>query len=189
MADYMDDFEMPDSDQAKADSRLHVRFTLEARPDNAKIEADGGMHYRNIEFIMIRIPGDKTLTVYRPVQPYDKIRFRDKYESFKKNADAPQLGTPLATWPLIPPSQVQELAYINCVTVEQLAGMSDTGTQAMIGLIALRQKAQRFLEAQSGQAGANKLAAELEQRDNAIAALQAQVNELAARAEKASKGK
>lgn len=187
--DYIEDFETPTSSNAMADARLNVRFSLEPRPDNAKIEATGEQHYRDIEFITIFIPGDKTLSVHRPVMASDKIRFRDKYVQFKQNLTIPTVGTPLAFWPLVSPAQRQELAYLNCQTVEQLAGMSDTGTQSMIGLLSLRQKAVRFLEAQTSQAGANKLAAELEQRDNAISALEQQVADLAKLVEKSNKGK
>lgn len=187
--DYIEDFETPTSANAQADARLNVRFTLEPRPDNAKIEATGEQHYRDVEFVTIFIPGDKTLSVHRPVQASDKIRFRDKYAHFKQNLSAPTVGIPLVTWPLASPAQKQELAYLNCQTVEQLAGMSDTATQSMLGLLSLRQKAQRFLEAQQSQAGANKLAAELEQRDNAISALEQQVADLAKLVEKSNRGK
>lgn len=187
--DFIEDFETPNSANTQADARLNVRFSLEPRVDNAKTEEAGETKYRDIEFVTIFIPGDKTLSVHRPVQASDKIRFRDKYTQFKQNLTVPTIGTPLAFWPLVSPAQRQELAYLNCQTVEQLAGMSDTATQSMIGLLTLRTKAQRFLEAQESQAGSNKLAAELSQRDDAIAALQAQVADLAARADKASKGK
>lgn len=187
--DYIEDFETPTSASLAADARLNVRFSLEPRLDNAKIAETGKEAYRDVEFVTIFIPGDKTLTVHRPVQASDKIRFREKYTHFKQNLSAPTVGTPIVTWPLASPAQKQELSYLNCVTVEQLAGMSDTATQSMIGLLTLRTKAQRFLEAQESQAGANKLAVELAQRDDAIAALQAQVKELAEKADKASKGK
>jgi hypothetical protein len=187
--DFIEDFETPTSANRQADERLNVRFTLEPRPDNAKIEATGEQHYRDVEFVTIFIPGDKTLSVHRPVQASDKIRFREKYQHFKQNLSVPTVGTPLAFWPLVSPAQRQELQYLNCQTVEQLAGMSDTATQSMIGLLTLRTKAQRFLEAQSSQAGANKLTAELAQRDDAIAALQSQLEALAKTVEKSSKGK
>lgn len=188
-SDYMEDFEMPDADAEKLDRKLNVRFSMEARIDRAKTEAEGKECYRDIEFISIFIPGDKTLSVHRPVMPVDKNRFRLQYKQFKDNASETVLGTPLSTWALIGPSQRKDLEYLNCRSVEQLAGMSDIGAQSMHGLIALRQKAQNYLKAKEEDAGLIKMVAELQQRDDAIAALQAQVTALAALAETKHKGK
>lgn len=185
--DAVEDFVMPDSDQAKMDARLNVRFSLEARIDHAKTEETGEEHYRDIEFVTIFIPGDKTLTVHRPVQASDKFRFRDRYKQFKDNLKEPDSGTPLSTWPLATPSQKKELEFLNCRTVEQLAGMSDGACQSMMGALSLRNKAQSFLKAKESDAGANKLAAELQKRDEEIAALKAQVADIVAHARKNEK--
>ena len=48
MVDYVDEFEMPTSDVVRADARLNVRFSLEPRLDNAKIELTGKEAYRDI---------------------------------------------------------------------------------------------------------------------------------------------
>lgn len=187
--DSVEDFVMPDSDQAKMDARLNVRFSLEARIDHAKTEATGEEHYRDIEFVTIFIPGDKTLTVHRPVQASDKFRFREKYKHFKENLKDPEVGTPLSTWPLATPSQKKELEFLNCRTVEQLAGMSDSACQSMMGAVALRNKAQTFVKARESDAGLIKITAELSKRDDTIAALQAQINDIVANARKVEKDK
>lgn len=192
MANYdgsTDDFEMPDEDQAKADRRLNVRFTLEPRIDHIKTAETGETHYRNIEFVTILIPGDKTLSVHRPVMPSDKYRFQSRYESFKRNLTNPIEGTPLAGWPFISPGQVRELEYLNCRTVEELAGMTDTAVQGGAGFLALRQKAQKFLEAQRDNAGLVKLQTQIDAKDNQIAAMQDQIDKLAEAVQKATKGK
>ena len=177
--DAIEDFVMPDSDQEKMDRRLNVRFSMEARLDHAKTEATGVEHYRDLEFVTIFIPGDKTLSVHRPVQVSDKMRFRDKYRHFKENLKEPETGTPLSVWPLVSPSQRKELEYLNCRTVEQLAGMSDAACQNFMGAIALRAKAQSYLKAKTEDAGLIKITAELQQRDDTIAAMQAQLSALA----------
>lgn len=192
MANYdgsTDDFEMPDEDQARADRRLNVRFTMEPRIDHIKTAETGETHYRSLEFVTILIPGDKTLSVHRPVMPSDKVRFQQRYEIFKKNQSNPIIGTPLAGWPFIAPGQVKDLEYMNTRTVEELAGMSDVAVQNMSGLLSLRQKAQKFLEAQKDNSGLVKLTAELEQRDNTIAAMQDQINQLAEAVKIATKAK
>ena len=174
-----DDFVMPDSDNEKFDKRLNVRFTIEARIDHAKTQETGQEHYRDLEFVTIFIPGDKTLSVHRPVQTSDKIRFRENYRNFKENLKAPEQGSPLNVWPLVSPSQRKELEYLNCRTVEQLAGMSDLACQSMMGAIGLRLKAQTFLKAKLEDAGLIKMTNELQQRDDQIAALQDQLTKLA----------
>ena len=187
MLDYIDDFETPSTKTAEMDAALRVHFTKEARLDTAKTEETGQEHYKDVDFVTIIIPADKTLSVHRPVMRSDKIRFAAKWRAFEQNQKEPESGTPLATWPLVSPGQRKELEYLGCRTVEQLALISDAGAQSMMGLISLRQKAERFLKAKENDAGAVKLAAQLAAQDDAIAALKAQVVELAALAEKKGK--
>ena len=174
-----DDFVMPDSDNEKFDRRLNVRFSIEARIDHAKTQETGQEHYRDLEFVTIFIPGDKTLSVHRPVQTSDKIRFRENYRNFKENLKTPEQGSPLNVWPLVSPSQRKELEYLNCRTVEQLAGMSDLACQSMMGALGLRLKAQTFLKAKLEDAGLIKMTNDLQKRDDQIAALQDQLTKLA----------
>jgi hypothetical protein len=134
-----------------------------------------------VEYVHILIPGDKTLSVFRPVMPSDKARFSVQYAKWAQNRGESQFGTPLAGWPNLTESQRKELAYFNIHTVEQLAGVADNFAGQMMGVQQLKQSAQKYLDASKERAPTLKLLKELEQRDNAIAAMQEQLNKLAAR--------
>jgi hypothetical protein len=163
----------------KDDAKLFVTFSLESRLDKrATQEANDGMNkYRDVEFITIRVPGDKTLSIHRPVVHSDKMRFPLQYAAFKNSVTGDQvIGTPLALWPGCKPSQAQELAYFNVRTVEQLAAMPDgVGGASMMGVQALRLAARQFVAARKEEAPLLKVQAELKQRDDQIAALTDQV--------------
>lgn len=164
------------------DKRLLVRFSLESRVDRkATAEAgDGVIRYKNVEFVTIHIPGDKTLNVHRPVMPSDKQRFPLQYAAFKNSGVGNDgiIGTPLSIWPGCTPAQASELAYFNVRTVEQLAAMPD-GVRAsqMMGVNALRNAARAFVENNKQQAPLLKVQAELKERDQQIAALTETVKE------------
>lgn len=163
------------------DKRLFVQFSVESRLDKkATAESNDGLNkYRNVEFITIRIPGDKTVSIHRPVVPSDKVRFALQYAAFKNSTTGEQIvGTPLALWPGCSPSQAQELQYFNVRTVEQLAAMPDgAGAANMMGVQALKQAARSFLQHARENAPIVKMQAELAQRDNVIAAQAAQLKD------------
>jgi hypothetical protein len=155
--DNLNDFEMPDSNQELADRRLNVRFSLEARMDQQRTAEAGEEKYRDIEYVTILIPGDKLLTVHRPVQQSDKIRFRERYKAFKESKPEVLQGSPLAAWALITPSQRKELEYLNVHTIEQLSEISDSSGQAFMGFQGLKLKARQWLQAKAADAPLVKL--------------------------------
>ena len=55
-------------------------------------------------------------------------------------------GTPLAEWPLMSRSQVEELSFHHVKTVEQLIKMSDVQASKFMGMNDLRRKAKVWLE-------------------------------------------
>jgi hypothetical protein len=153
------------------DKRLMVVFSHEPRLDKTRSVEEGRNVYRDVEFVTIRIPGDKTLSIHRPVNVSDKHRFPMQYQAFKNAAGQLLSGTPLQTWPGITPAQVKELEYFNVRTVEQLASMADTGAAQMMGVQKLKRSAQQYIAAAKDAAPLLKVQAELETRDNEIAAL------------------
>ena len=160
------------------DKRLFVVFSLVGRIDNAASTAEGRNIYRDVEFVTIRVPGDKTMSVHRPVRPSDKQRFPLQYAAFKNKQGEIVIGTPLTLWPGIRPAQIKELEYFNIRTVEQLAAMADgVGGAQMMGITALRHAARTFVSAAKEQAPLLAVQKELEARDNTITALQAQMQE------------
>lgn len=162
-----------------ADRSLVVRFTLEARPDAEKSVEAGRAIYRDREYISILIPGDKTLSVFRPTIPSDKNRFPRQYAAFKNSQGESIIGTPLIGWPQVTEAQRKELDYFNIRTVEQLANVADGFASNMMGVQALKQAAQKFIAQSKDSAIVNKLNTELAQRDTLLATMQEQMAAMA----------
>lgn len=161
--------------QQKMDEQLLVRFMIQPRQDKTQSIEAGRPVFRDCEFIEIRVPGSRD-AIARPARPSDIERFPRHYEAFKKRAEMPQEGTPLAEWPIITRSLAEELSFLNIKTVEALASVADTHMGKIRGLAGFKRKAQEWLDLAKDDAPLEKLHAELEKRDNTIAA-QAQMLE------------
>lgn len=179
----MADFVTTD-DTSAADRSLSVRFSMQSRIDQTATEKEGRPIHKDVEFVTILIPGDKTLTINRPVRKSDMARFPTQYASFKAARGAVVTGTPLSGWPLITESQRRELEYFNIVTVEQLADVNDSFAGTMMGVHQLKQAAQRYISAAKERVPALQLTKELAERDTQIKALQDQLTKLVALVEK-----
>jgi uncharacterized coiled-coil protein SlyX len=167
------------SEAHDADRSLVVRFTMEARPDHEKSAEAGRAVYRDREYISILIPGDKTLSVFRPTIPSDKNRFPRQYAAFKNSQGEAVIGTPLIGWPQVTEAQRKELEYFNIRTVEALANVADGFASNMMGVQALKQAAQKFIAQSKDSAIVNKLNTELAQRDTLLATMQEQMASMA----------
>lgn len=166
------------------DENLYVEF--EMVPVLQKFETDkhGRPIYKDVAFVHIRFPGDKTKVVRRPVKevsdlsgPSDMERFPKQWAAFKSQGQVATIGTPLEQWPLLSRSQVAELKALNIFSVDQLAAMPDTGL-TWLGSRELRQQAQNFLKTATDTSFASKLTAQLENLSQEVARLQAENKEL-----------
>lgn len=135
-----------DSKQSEADSALLVRFFIKPVQDkSASLEA-GRPIFKETVYIDIRIPGERDSAAVRPASNHDIKRFPRHYAAFKVRNDDPQeIGTPLAEWPVISRSQAEELSFFNVKTVEQLAGMPDSGNHQFRGVVSLKNQAKEWL--------------------------------------------
>ncbi|MEF8758316.1 MAG: hypothetical protein V5B36_00890 [Candidatus Accumulibacter sp. UW25] len=165
------------------DTGLNVVFSTEACLSKLKTWENGGVpQYVDMDFITITPPGlEMTFTVHRPVTDYDQWRFPVEYKAWKDGQGAILVGTPLAIWPIMTPSQIKELEVVGIRTVEQVAQLSDS-VQGIRSAAKLRQAAKDFLEQAHNTAAQGLLQQQLEESkaEHAaqIAALQAQVAEL-----------
>ena len=143
------DFDVADFDgskKAQLDKQLLVKFFYKTRPDSVATQEQGRPMFKDVEYIDIKVPGSRGTGVCRPVRPADKQRFPEHYEAFKKRVEAPVTGTPLAEWALIPRSAVEQLAFANVKTVEQLATLSDSYAGQMHGGYGYKKIAKEYLE-------------------------------------------
>lgn len=166
---------------SQGDEALAVRFYTRPRRDEAASLREGRPIYRDVEYVIVAPPGEKLNISDHPATDKDRRRFPRQYAAFKANAKADGVvGTRLSEWPMVSASQVEELKYFNCHTVEQLAAMPD-GNLANVGSItALKKQAQDYLALAKGSAPTVQLRAELDQSRVMLEAMQRQMAEQAA---------
>lgn len=158
--------------QAEQDAKLLVKFEIRERQDLDLSAKEGRPIFKEVEYIDIRIPGDRSSTVCRPATFHDKQRFPKHYEAFKERVEYREDGTPLTEWPLIPRTMVNELAFFNVKTVEHLVSMSDSNAQKFAGIRTLQQKAKDWLDKVSGDAVESRLREEINEKDAKISSLE-----------------
>ena len=163
------------------DENLLVKFYHKAVPDQNRTKEEGRPIYKEVVYIDIRQPGNRTSAVARPVRQTDIARFPKHYERFMARQDQETYeGTPLKEWPGLTRGQVEEMKFFNVHTVEQLAAVSDSNASNFMGLQALKTKAKAYLEASKDNAAAEKLA----ESNKRIEELERKLEELMAAAPK-----
>ncbi len=176
------------------DKRLYVNFSMHPRLNTQKSADAGRPIFDDVEYVMIMVPGDANSIVHRPIMDIpgrsDLERFPMQYQAFKNRKDQDSAaGTPLSVCGFLTQGQIRELEFFHVKTVEHLANMPDSNANKFMGIQDLKRKAQDFLRVASDRAPLTAMRSELEHRDNQIAALQAQVAELLAAAQKPKRGK
>jgi len=119
-----------------------------------------------VEFVNLKVPGDKTLEIDVEATDEYRARFGRKYAAYKQMQG--MTGTPIDEWSDVPDGFKRELAYLGFRYVEQLAGAPDSAFTRIMGGIQWRVKAQAFLN--RGKVGA----------DDLVKQQQAQIDELKA---------
>lgn len=148
----------------KDDDKLFVRFFIHARIDNIKSAEEKRPIYKDVDYIQIMQPGNKDSIIMRPATDMDKVRFVEHFRKYElRTGEQHMEGTPLTDWPGIRRSQAEELKFFHCHTVEQLAGLSDSNAQNIMGIHMLKQKAQEYLLSADKNATNEKLSAAEEQ--------------------------
>jgi hypothetical protein len=157
------------------DSLLVKFFSLSVR-DEGKSRAAGRPIYIDRDHVEIRVLGDRTNFIAREATPADIDRFPRHYQAYKtRTTTKPIEGTPLAEWAVITRAQVDELAYFNVRTVEQLSRIPDNRLGAIFGLAGLKERAKAWLAATGDTRAAEELARKLQERDLKIAELSQQI--------------
>jgi hypothetical protein len=141
------------------DDGLNVEFFWEGVKDEEQSATQGRPVFRDVEFVRVQVPRDKTNIIERAVRDMDKTRWPAEYRSFKAGLTETR-GTPLRLWQVVPalkPSQIKELEYHGIHTAEQLGNVSD-GNLSRIGLYReWRDKAREFVKDPAASAPVSKL--------------------------------
>ena len=170
----------PSSRQSQ-DEQLLVKFFVKPREDAKASKEEGRPIFKDVEYIDIKIAGNRAGGACRPASFEDKQRFPRHYAAFKQRTEVPTEGTPLIEWSLISRSQAEELSFYHVKTVEALATLNDNAASKFMGLNGLKAKAKAWLEHAKESAGEEKLHEELGKRDETIELLQKQMAEMQAK--------
>ena len=171
------------------DTGVIVEFYNHAQLMEFESEKEGRPIYKDIPFISIDFPGDKTKRVCRPVKmeatattPSDLQRFPRQWDAFKNQMEQVTTGTPITEWAPLSKSEALELKGMKINTVELLASLPDTALN-FFGARELRNKAKNWLDTAKTGSISTQVMAELDQlkADNAV--LRKQMSELNAREE------
>jgi hypothetical protein len=100
-----------------------------------------------VDFVNIKVPGDKTLEIDETVTEMHKRRFARKFSAYKQLQEID--GTPIADWSDVPEGLRRELNYQGFRFIEQVAGAPDSAFARIMGGIQWRVKAQSFLNKDS----------------------------------------
>jgi hypothetical protein len=152
------------------DKECYVEFRLEAVRMEAESEREGRPIYRDMPFIRIMFPGDKTKVVDRPVSDTDKQRFSHQWAVFERQGEQVQSGTPITEWPFLTKSEALSLKGIGIHTVEQLANVAD-GNLTWLGARDYRERAKSWLAAANDSSIVSQLTAQIEALKADLAAL------------------
>lgn len=167
-----------------------VEFYLRPIVDAEKTKEAGRTVHSDGVYVRISNPGDRTHEVNRPLRETDKVKYRLQWNAFQ--AEKPQdaaSGTLLSVWGPISPAQVEDYRYLRVVTVEQLAGLSDSNITALgAGARAHRQQARDFLESAKSNAPLLRVQAELQEERTQRAVLEKTVKEQGERLEALMRG-
>lgn len=166
------DFGVDDFNDNNMYKGIHVRFYIHPVKDEAASIEAGRPVYKDVEFVEKFAPGNSSNIPRGKVTELDRRNFPQQYAKFKAGDNEQIVGTPLTEWSLITRSQVEELAYIKCRTVEQLAEINDAACNSMPGLYELKRKAKAFIERAKDNAPLEKLMAENDALLARVAALE-----------------
>ena len=157
----------------------------------AKRNKDGS--YRNVEYVTILTPGDAKSQPRHKVTDEIRQKYAQHYRLFRQGLEVTSDGTPLETWPVLTPAQIQDLKANNIFTVEQLRDTPDSNDHRIPLIRTLKNRAKQWLETKEK---ADVLDAQVRENENLrqgqsmleqqLADLQAKFNSMASNQETAA---
>jgi len=157
------------------DMALAVEFFVKA-VENPRLSIEEGRPiFEDREFIRIRFPADNKRELVAPANEMHFVsnqrrqmtyaeRFANVYHAFKNSEADFVSGTPLSELPVLTEAKRAELRAQNIKTVEQLAGLTDTGLRKIgMGARDLVVAAQAYLDRAKGTSEVAELKRQLEE--------------------------
>ena len=172
------------------DSRLYVTFYKKPQENAFQSQINGRPIFEDVVFCRIIAPGDSLAIPDAPANEDDKRRFPLQWQHFLNTGGNEETtsGTPLASWPLLTRSQVEELRSMKFFTVEQVANASDQqitriGMLAGMGAFAFREAADRYLRVANDAAALAKAEEATKESKALLEAQHAKIEEMAIKME------
>lgn len=158
-----------------------VAFGMYPKVNTAKTAAAGYEVFEEIEFVKIRVPGDRHFEYFQPATDSHRRRFPKAYHSFKERTEgrAGIVGMPIEQWPAVNRSQGMTLKGAGIHTVEELAAVGEQNVDRL-GLNGreLRDRARTYIATAKDTAEAQRIAAERDALQAQLKAMQAQIDGL-----------
>ena len=168
------------------DKGLFVTFYTESIEAPYESEQAGHPVFKDVPYVHILFPGDRTKEVKRPVKmkgdessPSDMERWPRQWQAFQAQAQEVANGLPITEWAPISKSQALALKAMHIHTVEQLAEVPDHAL-TWLGAREMQEKARTWLSQAKDGAEALRLKAENDALRQDIEQLKKQFAELAA---------
>lgn len=163
----------------QGDGSNHPRFFIDSVQDPVASENQGRPIFRDEERVEIIMPGNPHTRPVARVSDEHRERWPKEYAAFKAGIEISPEGTPLEEWSLLKRSQVLELKALGFKTVEHVRDMDDHAIQRIgMGGRNLKQAAEVFLDDANRIALTSQLVAENDRKDEQIAHLTRQVEEM-----------
>ncbi len=159
---------------------VRPRFYMEAVEDPLATAREGRPIFRDEERVELFMPGNQYHMPVLRVTDEHRQRWSREYEAFRQGVEMAPEGTPLEEWPILGRANVLELKALGLKVVEDIATLSDQGTQRAMGLMGLRTKARAFIDDAAAMALTEAQSKKIEEQNVEIARLSKQVEELGA---------
>ncbi len=176
----------------------YVRFERRPMEDKAASIREGRYVAKDVDFALVTPPYSKDCVEYKVEQWLINMernvrdgripekwadQWKASYNSWKNGQEMPLSGTPIKGWGVLSPAQQQTLIAMNCLTVEDLAGINDEGLRRIgMGAVELRDKAKNWLASMKDHGAVTVQLAAMEQENRNLAttveSLKAQVEAL-----------
>jgi hypothetical protein len=172
---------------AQDDEKLFVKFYMGTIKNEERTAQAGHPVFDDVPFIKVLVPGARDGIDTIADANYQR-RFSTLWQQFKANLEQVHSGMPLKEWPAITRSVCEELLHMNVTTVEQLADLSDTYAQKIMGFYDLKRKAAIYLASAKDSAISQQLSEVNKAQAERITALEGEIARLSAAFEALTRG-
>lgn len=126
---------------------LHAKFHIHPVLQAEDSRSQGRPVYKDEVYVQIQIKGQKNQIFSRKMREQDKYDFPREWAMFKEAGEVLKSGTPITALPGVVASLELELKGLGIKTVEDMAALSDSGVDNIMGGRMLQQRAKAYLKA------------------------------------------